>query len=136
MAWTKENKPSFSENIDGAPTEGLWTPTDTQRHRFGARYEDGHGRVFRYVKAGSTELAAGLMTQAEAGHGDVDAITQTGYTTAIGDKRIRCLFTTTNGIIDDELVDAKPAFPRTVRGGFARVSPDLHLVAVCDGAGR
>lgn len=105
MAWTKENMPSFTPNIVGTPTEGLWTPTVDQRHRLGARFEDGHSRVYRYAKNGGTELAAGYMCSSEAPHADVSTITQTGYSTAIGDKRIRCLFTTTNNIADDELVD-------------------------------
>lgn len=105
MAWTKENMPSFTPDIEGAPVEGLFTPTADQRHRLGARFRDGHGRAWRYIKNGSTALAVALMSAAEATNGDVKDITQTGYTTAIGDKRIRALFTTTNGILDDELVD-------------------------------
>ena len=105
MAWTQQNMPSFTPDIEGAPTEGLWTPTSTQQHRLGARFSDGHGRVYRYVKNGAAELAAGYMCSSEAPHADVSTITQTGYTTAIGDEKIRCLFTTTNNILDDELVD-------------------------------
>jgi hypothetical protein len=105
MAWTKENMPSFTPDIEGRPTEGLWTPTSTQYHRLGARYTDGLSRVYRYVKNGGTELAAGAMTAAEATHTNVKDITQSGYTTAIGDERIRVLATTSNAILDDELLD-------------------------------
>ncbi len=105
MAWTKENMPSFTPDIEGAPVEGLFTPTVDQQHRIGARFKDGHSRAYRYIKNSSTELAVALMAAAEATNGDVKDITQTGYTTDIGDKRIRALFTTTNGILDDELLD-------------------------------
>jgi hypothetical protein len=107
MSWTKENMPSFTPDIEGRPTEGLWTPTVDQKHRLGARYQDGLGRVYRYVKNGSTEIAGASMTTAEATHADVTDIVQTGYTTAVGDERIRVLVTTTNGILDDELVDGQ-----------------------------
>ena len=106
MAWTKQNMPSFTPDIVGAPVEGLWTPTVDQRHRIGARYQDGHGRVWRYIKNASAELAAGYMAGKEAINGDVQNITQTDYgTAAIGDTRVTVLVTTTNGIIDDELLD-------------------------------
>jgi len=105
MAWTKENMPSFTPDIEGAPVEGLFTPTVDQRHRLGARFQDGHSRAYRYIKNNSTELAVALMASAEATNGDVKDITQSGFTTAIGDNRIRALFTTTNGILDDELLD-------------------------------
>ncbi len=106
MAWTKANFPMASIGF-GGPAEGLWTPTVDQRHRLGTKYEDGLGRVYRYAKNGATELAAALMTTGEATHTNVKDITQTGYTTAIGDTRIRVLFTTSNGILDDELVDGQ-----------------------------
>lgn len=106
MAWTKNNFPMASLGV-GGPAEGLWTPTVDQRHRLGEKYEDGFGRIYRYAKAGATELAAGLMTTAEATHTNVKDITQTGYTTAIGDTRIRALFTTSNGITDGELNDGQ-----------------------------
>jgi hypothetical protein len=105
MAWTKENMPSFSPDIEGTPTEGLFTPTVDQKHRLGARYQDGHGRVWRYAKNGSTELAAALMTCAEAPDSGIFETVQTGYTTAIGDDRIRVLCTTGNGITDGDLLD-------------------------------
>ncbi len=67
MAWTKENMPSFTPNIVGTPTEGLWTPTVDQRHRLGARFEDGHSRVYRYAKNGGTDMASGQMNTGKSG---------------------------------------------------------------------
>jgi hypothetical protein len=104
--WTKQNMPSFSPDIEGAPTEGLWTPTVDQKHRIGARYQDGHGRIWRYSLNGAAILAAGYMAGKEAINGDVQDITQTAYgDVAIGDTRVTVLVTTTNGILDGELLD-------------------------------
>jgi hypothetical protein len=105
MAFTQTNFPTFNPSLEGEPLEGLFTPTTDQRHRLGARYADGFGRVFRYVKNGSTEIKGSVMTTAEATHADVTDIVQTGYTTAIGDTRVTVLVTTTNGITDGELAD-------------------------------
>ncbi len=106
MAWTQQNMPSFTPDIDGTPTEGLWTPTVDQKHRLGARYQDGHGRIWRYCKNAAVELAAGYMAGKEAINANVQDITQTAYgDVAIGDDRVTVLVTTSNGILDDELLD-------------------------------
>lgn len=105
MAWTKENMPSFTPDIVGTPTEGLWTPTVDQKHRLGARYQDGHGRVWRYAMNGATELGPSLMTSAEAPASGIFEIVQTGYTTAVGDTSIRVLATTGSAVLDGQLVD-------------------------------
>ncbi len=104
MAWTKNNLPMASIGL-GGPAEGLWTPSVDQKHRLGDRYEDAQGRVWRYVKNGGVALAAGLMTAAEAIDAQALNITQTGYTTSIGDKNIRALLTTGNALSDGELQD-------------------------------
>ena len=96
---------STPADIVGYPKEGLFTPTADQNHRLGQRLVDNHGRKFRYCKNGAVELAAGLMGQSEAINGDMISEVQTGYTTAIGDKSITVLTTTTNGISDGELAD-------------------------------
>jgi len=104
MGWTKTNLPMASLGI-GGPAEGLWTPTVDQKHRLGTKYEDSQGRVWRYIKNGTTALAAGLMTAAEAIDAQALDITQTGYTTSIGDTSIRALLTTANALADGELQD-------------------------------
>jgi len=97
--------PSFTPNIGGEPLEGLQTPTVDQKHRLGARYEDGFGRVYRYCHAGATQLEPALMTCCEAPHANQIEIVQTGYTTSIGDTRITMLLTTGSGVVDGDLVD-------------------------------
>lgn len=91
--------------IQGDPQEGLYTPTVDQRYRIGQKLVDNHGRMFRYCKNGAVALSAALMTQSEAINANVTNEVQTGYTTAIGDKSITVLVTTSNGISDGELAD-------------------------------
>lgn len=105
MSWTKTNFPMASIGL-GGPLEGLWTPTVDQKHRLGTKYEDGHGRIWRYCRNGAAILAAGYMAGKEATHADTMDITQTGYgDVAIGDTRVTVLVTTTNGIVDGELAE-------------------------------
>jgi hypothetical protein len=104
MGWTVNNAPAGI----GAPTEGLWTPTVDQQHRIGERYQDGLGRVYRYVKNGGTALGAGLMTSGELIDTDSDAVTQTAYgVVAIGDTRVTVLLVTANALVDGELQDGQ-----------------------------
>ncbi len=91
--------------IQGDPTEGLFTPTVDQKYRLGTKLFDHRGRVWRYGKNGSTELAAALMTQSEAPKAELLNEAQTGYTTAIGDTKIRVLVTTASGILNGDLAD-------------------------------
>jgi len=104
MAWTKTNLPMASLGM-GGPAEGLWTPTVDQKHRLGTKYEDFFGRVWRYCKAGATQLEPALMTCAEAMPAGVFEIVQTGYTSAIGDTQIRVLCTTGSGLVNGDLID-------------------------------
>ncbi len=105
MSFTQTNFPSFTPSLGGQPSEGLWTPTVDQKHRLGARFEDGFGRIYRYCKAGATALAPALMTCAEAPHANQIEIVQTGYTWAIGDTRVSMLLTTGSGVADGDLDD-------------------------------
>ncbi len=104
MAYTKTNLPMASIGL-GGPAEGLWTPSVDQKHRLGDRYDDAQGRRWRYVSNNTTALAAGLMTASETIDAQALNITQTGYTTSIGDKSIRALLTTGNALSDGELQD-------------------------------
>lgn len=104
MGFTKNNLPYVSLG-SGAPVEGLWTPTVDQRHRLGEKYDDSQGRRWRYISNSTVALAAGLMTAAETIDAQALNITQTGYTTNIGDTSIRTLLTTSNALSDGELQD-------------------------------
>lgn len=105
MAYTESNSPSFTMDIGGWPTEGLYTPTVDQKHRLGSTVGDGLGRRWRYIKAGATALYPALMTCAEAPAAEVVEIVQTGMASAIGDTRVNVLATTASGITDGQLVD-------------------------------
>lgn len=86
----------------------LQTPGEmsaSKLYPLGTKLEARDGRIWRYALAGGVNLAAGAMGAAEAIHADVTDITQTGYTTSIGDTVISALWTTTNGIANDELID-------------------------------
>lgn len=103
MAWTKSN---LFLGQAGAPLGGLWTPTVDQRHRLGEKTEDSLGRLWRYSRNGAAILAAGYMAGKEATNANTLNQTQTAYGTAgIGDTRVTVLVTTSNGILNDELVD-------------------------------
>jgi hypothetical protein len=128
MSFTNKTMPSFTPDIGGFPLEGLYVPTVDQRHRLGSRIRDGHGRSWRYIKNGATQLAAGLMQTSEATNGDVKDITQTGYTTAIGDTEITALFTTTNGIADGELLDGTLTVNSSTGLGYAYNIADNEYV--------
>jgi hypothetical protein len=102
MGFTKTN---FPMGVYGGPAEGLWTPSSDQKYRLGTKTEDGFGRVWRYCKAGTTQLEPALMTCAEAMPSGVFEIVQTGYTSAIGDTRITVLCTTGSGLTNGQLAD-------------------------------
>ena len=64
---------SFRRNRIVGPTRqvkasDIYTPTVDQKHTLGLEFDlnDGTGRMFKYSKAGATELAKAVMNQAEA----------------------------------------------------------------------
>jgi hypothetical protein len=91
--------------IQGDPREGLFTPTAAQQYRLGTKLFDNHGRVWRYGKNAGTELAVALMAQSEAQDAQSVEQLQTGYTTSIGQTKIKALLATGSAITDGELAD-------------------------------
>lgn len=89
--------------IQGDPTEGLFTPTATQNYPLGTKLLGSMGRVWRYAKG--TCATAAKVLQSEAVDAQCLNITQTGYTTSVGQTRIKALLTTGNDISDGELKD-------------------------------
>lgn len=77
--------PSFSADPIAAFAD-LWSSSATQRHQLGSRFVTPDGRVFRYCKAGASNLVAGNVIQASAQ--DTAHQQLTPAAAAIGARRI------------------------------------------------
>ena len=101
---------AFSETTifgSGAePKQGIYEVSVTQEHKLGTIYSTTDGRVFRYARAGGTQLAKNLLNAAAAP--DAQAITstaQTAYGAAVGAVTFDVLQTTGNAWVEDSLID-------------------------------
>lgn len=77
----------------------------TAKYPLGARLESRDGRLWRYAKAGATQLNPGLMGQMTPPHANVDGITQTGMSSNIGDLAINVLLTTGHGYVAGDFAE-------------------------------
>ncbi len=87
------------------PKQTVFETSATQKHRLGARYEDGD-RIFRYAKAGAAGgCLKASMTQSQVINTDTGEIVQTGHAWAVGDVSGTMLITTGGTWARDEFVD-------------------------------
>jgi len=105
--------------LQGDPQEGLFTPTVDQKYRLGTKLNGSRGRVWRYIRNGSTQLEVALMAQSEAPDAQTLDQVQTGYTTSIGDTTITALLTTANALSDGELTDGTLVVNKGTGLGYA-----------------
>lgn len=87
----------------GVPTHLPGTAQAAAAYPLGTKLEARDGRLWRYCKAGGTQLAAGLMGQSPAVAAELENEAQTGYTTNIGDTTITVLVTTASGLTPSNL---------------------------------
>jgi len=83
---------------------GVFKTTATQEHALGRRVELWDGRVFRYCKNGEAQIGAALMTQSSVAPAETINIEQVGQAMTAGDKTVRVLVTTSNGVVDGGLI--------------------------------
>jgi hypothetical protein len=80
------------------PTQLPGASSAVQAYPLGTKLEARDGRIWRYCKAGGTQLAAGLMGQSPAIDAKLENEVQTGNATNIGDTVISVLITTGSGL--------------------------------------
>ncbi len=103
---TPLNPGALPLDLSGTTEISLFQVSATQQHALGRRLELYDGRCFRYAKNGAVQLSPGLMCQSAAIPAELTNEVQTGYTTAVGDKIIRVLVTTGNGVTNNSLAGA------------------------------
>lgn len=91
----------------GARFDSLHTAETTQKYQLGTILEmdDATGRMFRYCKAGDTELAPHLMNCAVVLDAEQFTQVQTSYGAAKGLKKFDILMQAEHTITDHELID-------------------------------
>jgi hypothetical protein len=89
-------------NVD-TPTQTPKEISATAKYPLGTKLEARDGRIWRYCKAGGTQLSAGLMGQSPAVSAGIENEAQTGYTTNIGDTTIAVLVTTGSSLTPADL---------------------------------
>lgn len=80
------------------PTHVPGTASQTAAYPLGTKLEARDGRIWRYCKAGGTQLAAGRMGQSPAIDAKIENEAQTGHTWNIGDLVGTVLVTTGSGL--------------------------------------
>ncbi len=80
------------------PTQTPKEISATAKYPLGTKLEARDGRLWRYCKAGGTQLSAGLMGQSPAIDAKLENEVQTATTTNIGDTTISVLVTTGSGL--------------------------------------
>ena len=80
------------------PTQLPGASSAAQAYPLGTKLEARDGRIWRYCKAGGTQLAAGLMGQSPAIDATLENEVQTGKATNIGDTVISVLVTTASSL--------------------------------------
>jgi len=85
------------------PTQLPGETSATQKYPLGTKLEARDGRIWRYCKAGGTQLSAGLMGQSPAIDAKLESEVQTNLSTNIGDTVISVLITTGSGLVPANL---------------------------------
>ena len=75
-------------HVEGTIEQGIMEESATQKYPLGFKLELADGRIFRYCKAGGSNLAAGKMTGSPVGASERDATVNLGAGVAIGAKTL------------------------------------------------
>lgn len=82
-----------------------WETSDTAKYPLGTKLESRDGRIWRYARAGGTQLAKGLMGQATPIHANVDTQTQDSMGSNKGDYIIDVKFTAGHGYVAGDFAE-------------------------------